>query len=64
MDNLIPTDHDGETVNHFVEFFVVPSWEEHLRQHNERLTGVDRQFEEQADALSDPPPHDYASSWS
>jgi Transmembrane secretion effector len=46
---------DGETAHRFVEFFVVPSWEEHLRQHNERLTGVDRQFEEQADALSDPP---------
>jgi MFS family permease len=47
---------DGETENRFVEIFVVPSWEEHLRQHNERLTGVDRQYEEQADALSDPPP--------
>ena len=23
---------DGETANRFVEFFVVPSWEEHLRQ--------------------------------
>jgi len=47
---------DGEAANRFVEFFVVLSWEEHLRQHNERLTGVDRQYEEQADALSDPPP--------
>ena len=47
---------DGEAANRFVEFFVVPSWEEHLRQHNERLTGADQQYEEQADALSDPPP--------
>lgn len=47
---------DGETAHRFVEFFVVLSWEEHLRQHNERLTGADRQYEEQADALSDPPP--------
>ncbi len=46
----------GEKANRFMEIFVVPSWGEHLRQHNERLTGADRQFEEQADALSDPPP--------
>jgi hypothetical protein len=39
-----------------VELFVVPSWEEHLRQHTDRLTETDRQFEEQADALSHPPP--------
>jgi len=30
---------DGEIAHRFVEFFVVPSWEEHLRQHNDRLTG-------------------------
>ena len=47
---------DGETVHRFVECFVVPSWEEHLRQHRERQTGADRQHEEQAAALSDPPP--------
>jgi MFS family permease len=47
---------DGETAHRFVELFVVDSWEEHLRQHRERSTGVDRQFEEEADALSDPPP--------
>lgn len=47
---------DGETAHRFVECFLVPSWEEHLRQHSDRLTGSDRQHEEQADALSDPPP--------
>jgi len=47
---------DGEVAQRFVEVFVVPSWEEHLRQHRERQTGFDRQYEEQAVALSDPPP--------
>jgi hypothetical protein len=40
----------------FVEIFVVPSCEEHLRQHHEPLTGADRQYKEQADALSELPP--------
>ncbi len=47
---------DGEAHDHFVELFVVPSWAEHLRQHGERLTGTDRQYEQEVDALSDPPP--------
>ena len=47
---------DGERAQRFVEFFVVPSWEEHLRQHRERQTGFDQQHEEQAAALSEPPP--------
>jgi MFS family permease len=46
----------GETARRFVEFFVVPSWEEHLRQHRERLTGADRQYEEQVDGFSETPP--------
>jgi MFS family permease len=48
---------DGEAPRRFVELFVVPSWEEHLRQHGTRLTGTDRQYEQQADAFSDPGPH-------
>ena len=40
----------------FVELFVVPSWEEHLRQHSERLTGTDEEYEEAAKALADTPP--------
>jgi MFS family permease len=47
---------DGAAPRRFVELFVVASWEEHLRQHGGRLTGTDRQYEEHADALSDPPP--------
>lgn len=47
---------DGEKARTFVETFVVPSWEEHLRQHRDRLTGADRDFDAQARGLSDPPP--------
>ena len=47
---------DGETVDQFVELFVVPSWEEHMRQHADRQTGTDWEFEERASALSNPPP--------
>ena len=47
---------DGERANTFVEMFSVPSWEEHLRQHRDRLTGTDRDYDAQARALSDPPP--------
>src|SRR5690349_2387744 len=35
---------DGETAQRFVGLFVVGTWEEHLRQHGERLTGADRQY--------------------
>jgi len=44
---------DGADRNTFVEPFVVPSWEEHLRQHHERLTGIDRDYETQVTALAD-----------
>jgi hypothetical protein len=46
---------DGETQHQFVELFVVPSWEEHMRQHADRLTGTDQLYEEEARAFSDPP---------
>jgi len=36
----------GEDQQHFVELFVVPTWEEHVRQHDERLTPDDRRIEE------------------
>jgi MFS family permease len=40
----------------FVEQFTVPSWEEHLRQHQERQTATDLGYHDEAAALSDPPP--------
>jgi Transmembrane secretion effector len=44
---------DGADASRFVEIFVVRSWAEHLRQHGERLTGTDREFEERANTLAD-----------
>jgi hypothetical protein len=36
--------------------YLVPSWDEHPRQHAGRLTGADREVEERAQALADGPP--------
>lgn len=47
---------DGEVSHRFVEAYVVPSWDEHLRQHTGRLVGSDQVAEERAAALSQPPP--------
>jgi MFS family permease len=47
---------EGETRDQFVELFVVPSWQEHMRQHADRQTGTDSAYEERASALSEPPP--------
>jgi MFS family permease len=41
---------DTADPDHFVETFTVPSWEEHLRQH-ERVTVADRRFEDRANSL-------------
>jgi MFS family permease len=41
---------DTEDPDHFVETFTVPSWDEHLRQH-ERVTVADRRFEERVRSL-------------
>jgi MFS family permease len=46
---------DGERPNQFIEAFRVLSWEEHLRQHEGRLTATDQAIEEAALAFSDPP---------
>ena len=42
---------DGADPERFIENYVVPTWEEHQRQHHERLTLTDRAFEERARAL-------------
>ena len=47
---------DGENPDRFVEAYLVPSWDEHLRQHTGRLTGADRAVEERAHALAEGPP--------
>ena len=47
---------NGERPGDFEEIFVVSSWDEHLRQHRERLTATDIAYEEQAKALSDAAP--------
>jgi MFS family permease len=39
---------DGSDPTKFVESYLVGTWAEHLRQHEDRLTGADRRFEEQA----------------
>ncbi|HEY9349269.1 MAG TPA: MFS transporter, partial [Acidothermales bacterium] len=47
---------DGEDPRRFVEAYLVPSWQEHLRQHTDRLTGADQEIEAEALALADGPP--------
>lgn len=39
---------DGGSPERFVEVYQVPTWEEHLRQHDGRLTGSDERAEERA----------------
>jgi MFS family permease len=44
---------DGADPERFVEAYLVATWEEHLRQHQERTTQTDRLFEERALELTD-----------
>ncbi len=39
---------DGSDPTRFVESYLVGTWAEHIRQHENRLTGADRRFEEHA----------------
>ena len=47
---------DAADPDRFVETFHVPSWEEHMRQHNERLTATDQDIESEAIGLASRPP--------
>jgi MFS family permease len=46
---------DGDRRDRFVEQFWVATWEEHLRQHDGRLTTADQAVEQIALGFSDPP---------
>ena len=46
---------DSEDGRSFVELFAVATWEEHIRQHHERLTETDRELRQRAFALSEQP---------
>jgi len=48
---------DGADTSRFVEVSLYPTWAEHLRQHEGRLTGADRQVEAAAHELANAPPH-------
>lgn len=47
---------DGGDHTRYVESYLVGTWAEHLRQHDHRLTGADRRFEEQALRYTDGAP--------
>jgi MFS family permease len=42
----------GEAPDQLVEVYVVPSWDEHLRQHSGRMTGADEELDRRVRALS------------
>lgn len=46
---------DGADPLRFVEVYQVPTWEDHLRQHEGRMTGSDEDAEKRALALADGP---------
>jgi MFS family permease len=46
---------DAARPDRFLEQFWIATWDEHLRQHNGRLTDADQQVEQAALAFSDPP---------
>jgi MFS family permease len=47
---------DGSDPTRFVESYLVGTWAEHRRQHENRLTGADRRFEDEARRYADGAP--------
>ncbi len=47
---------DGEDPARYTEVYQVPTWEDHLRQHEGRLTGDDEEAEKKAGAYAEGPP--------
>lgn len=47
---------DGANPERFVEVFQVPTWAEHRRQHEDRMTTGDRRDDQRAAALAEGPP--------
>jgi MFS family permease len=47
---------DARNPRLFIELYSVASWEEHIRQHQERQTGTDLRYRDDAAALSNPRP--------
>ena len=48
---------DGATLDRYIELYLVPSWREHVRQHEHRQTVSDRSREEALEQLLVEPPH-------
>jgi hypothetical protein len=48
---------DGADPQRLVECYLLLSWEEHLRQHFQRLTATDQAIQERATSLAASPPH-------
>jgi MFS family permease len=47
---------DGADPTRFVESYLVGTWAEHMRQHENRMTGADRRFEQEAQRYADREP--------
>jgi MFS family permease len=46
----------GERSGELVEIYVVPTWDEHMRQHSGRMTGADEETEDRVRSLADRTP--------
>jgi hypothetical protein len=48
---------NGATTDRFIELYLLPSWREHVRQHDDRQTVTDRSRDEAVERLLVEPPH-------